>query len=89
MRYAQTNLHYICGFIFYDAQHTQHVCTHRRCRRSMGSTTPASAHTDAFQVWRSTMSTIEDPTTFSISMCISSSTMYFQVHGTGILVAVL
>ena len=34
-------------------------------------------------------STIEDPTTFSISMCISSSTMYFQVHGTDILVAVL
>ena len=41
------------------------------------------------QVLRSTMSTIEDPTTFSISMCFSSSTMYFQVHGTGILVAVL
>ena len=47
MRYAQTKLHYICGFIFYDARHTRHVCTHRRCRRSMGSTTPASADTDA------------------------------------------
>jgi hypothetical protein len=47
MRYAQTKLHYICGFIFHDARHTRHVCTHRRCRRSMGSTTPASADTDA------------------------------------------
>ena len=47
MRYAQTKLHYICGFIFHDAWHTRHVCTHRRCRRSMGSTTPASADTDA------------------------------------------
>ena len=27
--------------------------------------------------------------TFSISMCFNSSTMYFQVHGTGILVAVV
>ena len=26
---------------------------------------------------------------FSISMCFSSSTMYFQVHGTGILAAVV
>jgi len=41
------------------------------------------------QVWRSAMSTIEDPTTFSISICISSSTVYFQVRGTGILAAVL
>jgi len=41
------------------------------------------------QVTRSTMSTIEDSTTFSISMCFNSSTMYFQVHGTGILVAVV
>ena len=41
------------------------------------------------QVPRSTMSTIEDSTTFSISMCFNSSTMYFQVHGTGILVAVV
>ena len=32
------------------------------------------------QVPRSTMSTIEDSTTFSISMCFNSSTMYFQVH---------
>ena len=34
-------------------------------------------------------STIEDSTTFSISICISSCTVYFQVHGTGILAAVL
>ena len=34
-------------------------------------------------------STIEDSTTFSISICISSCTVYFQVRGTGILAAVL
>ena len=34
-------------------------------------------------------STIEDSTTFSISICISSCTVYFQVRSTSILAAVL
>ena len=90
MRYAQTKLHYICGFIFYDARHTRHVCTHRRCRRSMGSTTPASADTDACPSMKIDYG-VRSKTqlllvlVFVLVVC----TVYFQVRGTGILAAVL
>ena len=84
MRYAQTKLHYICGFILWRPAHT--ACVHT-------TPLPTSYGIDLTdlrrlgrldQVPRSTVSTIEDSTTFSISMCFNNSTMYFQVHGTGI-----